>query len=275
MNNFNSELKEEYIEPVKISGMLLQSFFPPIDITEVEISKCKRALLFNLNTDEEEPVVEFRHYKVEREKYSIKKTISNILNLNKQDLSKFNNISDYVLKASGYTSGSDFDEPNLGVVDNETDKNKEKVRLFECGPRLNLKIYKIEEGFLKGNVVYHNIIKKSKKEIKEMIDQVKEKRKVKRERTKEQKINIKKKEEEIAISQQNNNLPNEEENDELDEETNQRFIENKMKSLKKDKSQKSLLNQKRIKEKKKKDADDFQMIPKKNMRQFNNMKKGK
>lgn len=31
--------------------------------------------MFNLNADEEEPTVEFRHYKVEREKYSIKKTV--------------------------------------------------------------------------------------------------------------------------------------------------------------------------------------------------------
>jgi hypothetical protein len=33
--------------------------------------------MFNLNTDDEEPSVEFRHYKVEREKYSIKKTVIN------------------------------------------------------------------------------------------------------------------------------------------------------------------------------------------------------
>ena len=33
--------------------------------------------MFNLNTDNEEPSVEFRHYKVEREKYSIKKTVTN------------------------------------------------------------------------------------------------------------------------------------------------------------------------------------------------------
>jgi hypothetical protein len=63
-----------------------------------------------------------------------------------------------VLKASGFTSGSDFDEPNLGVVENQTDNNnKTKVKLYESGPRLNLKIYKIQEGFLKGNVVYHSI----------------------------------------------------------------------------------------------------------------------
>lgn len=49
-----------------------------------------------------------------------------------------------------------MDEPNMGVVENQQDNNnKTKVKLFESGPRLNLKIHKIEEGFLKGNVVYH------------------------------------------------------------------------------------------------------------------------
>lgn len=44
----------------------------------------------------------------------------------------------------------------MGVVENQQDNNnKTKVKLFESGPRLNLKIHKIEEGFLKGNVVYH------------------------------------------------------------------------------------------------------------------------
>jgi hypothetical protein len=78
MNNFNNlELSSQFLEPVKIAGMLLQSFFPPIDITEIDINKCKRALLFNLNTEGEDPIVEFRHYKVEREKYSLKKTVYN------------------------------------------------------------------------------------------------------------------------------------------------------------------------------------------------------
>jgi len=108
----------------------------------------------------------------------LKKTISNILNNKKTDLSKFENIADYILKQSGFTSCSDNDDPNLGVVDiiqddeNKTEKvtkeekeNKDqiKVKLYEIGPRINLKIHKIEEGFLKGNVAFHAYMKKSKK----------------------------------------------------------------------------------------------------------------
>lgn len=94
------------------------------------------------------PVIEFRHYDIDIEKFSFKKTISNILNCKKTDLSKFQSISDYILKQSGFTSCSDNDDPNLGVVDiikdedmkNEEDekklmkkkqKNQKKKRIIE------------------------------------------------------------------------------------------------------------------------------------------------
>lgn len=31
------------------------------------------------------------------------------------------------------------------------------IRLHEVGPRLELKLYKIEEGFMQGNVVYNRV----------------------------------------------------------------------------------------------------------------------
>lgn len=75
------------------------------------------------------------------------------MNEKKVDLSKFNNISEYILKNTGYTSGSDMEDPKTGIVENA---EKTKIKLYECGPRLDLKVIKIEEGFMKGNVSYHN-----------------------------------------------------------------------------------------------------------------------
>ena len=73
-------------------------------------------------------------------------------------MSKFQSISDYILKQSGFTSCSDNDDPNLGVVDiikdedmkndeeeKKTDEkkteeskkeedNRVKVKLVELGP---------------------------------------------------------------------------------------------------------------------------------------------
>ena len=175
-------------------------------------------LLFNLNFEEDSngkcvPHVEFRHFDIDIEKHSIKKTISNIINNKKTDLSNFRNISEYILKQSGYTSCSDNEEPNLGVCSvikdeelksekvkpnlegNDDDKDKIKVKLYELGPRFNLKIHKIEEGFLKGNILYHSVMKKSKKEIKELMEKLKNKKKLKKNRKTEQENNISKKKE--------------------------------------------------------------------------------
>ena len=41
------------------------------------------------------------------------------------------------------------------------------IKLHELGPRLRLKLVKIEEGVCRGNVVFHSFVAKSKKEIKE------------------------------------------------------------------------------------------------------------
>ena len=219
MNGFNSnKISEAYQEPVKITAMLLQSFFPPINLNEIQLKKCKRVVLFNLTFEQSEdgaliPVIEFRHFDIDIEKYSMKKTISNIINNKKTDLSKFDNIADYILKQSGYTSGSDNEDPTLGlcevIQDQEmkAEKNKDengekiKVKLHEIGPRLNLKIQKIEEGFLKGNVTFHSYLKKSKKEIRELMEKIKLKKKTKKERKTEQEQNIAKKREDMTDEQ--------------------------------------------------------------------------
>jgi len=46
-----------------------------------------------------------------------------------------------------------MEDPKAGIVENA---DKTKIKLYECGQRLDLKVIKIEEGFMKGNVSYHN-----------------------------------------------------------------------------------------------------------------------
>jgi ribosome biogenesis protein SSF1/2 len=194
MNGFNKNIPEEFKLPVETSAMLIQSLFPPLNLSELQLKNCKRVVLFNLRMDDE-PVIEFRHFDIDIERHSIKKTISNIINNKKTDLSSFNNISDYILKQTGYTSCSDNEEAAVEIIeDKNKDDNKVKVKLVEIGPRIDMKVVKIEEGFLKGNVVYHSHIKKSKKEIKETMESIKEKKVLKKQRKEEQQTNVAKKE---------------------------------------------------------------------------------
>jgi ribosome biogenesis protein SSF1/2 len=163
------------------------------------MKKFKRVVLVNLNLNNNNiPELEFRHYDIDIQKYSVKKTISNLINnLGKtKDLSNYNNISDYILKHTGYSSCSDNEEEGqCEIIDEKKNKNeKTQIKLKEIGPRLNLSIFKIQEGFFKGNVVYHSLIKKSKKEIYEILSEKKNKEKEKKERQKIQDKNIKEKE---------------------------------------------------------------------------------
>ena len=70
--------------------------------------------------------------------------------------------------------------------------------MHELGPRMTMKLVKIEEGFCRGNVTHHSIIKLSKSEIKKQLDGLKGKRELKEKRKKEQEENVKRKEEKKA-----------------------------------------------------------------------------
>lgn len=85
------------------------------------------------------------------------------------------------------------------------------LKLHELGPRLRLKLVKIEEGLCRGNVTWHAFIKKSKKEIKEQMDVLKKKRELKADRKKIQEENVKKKQDLKDLSKKKVNFQNEEE----------------------------------------------------------------
>lgn len=212
LNGFsNSSIPAMYKEPLSIASTMFQSIFPPLNINELNVNQAKRSLLVNLNLDEnKEPVIELRHYDIDTEKSSGKKTISNILNMKKTDLSNFQNIADYILKQSGFTDASDNEDNEVNVISGKVNKlskdednskikitdNAMKVKLNEIGPRLSLKLIKIEEGFFKGNVAFHGLVKKSKKEIIAKSKELKEKKLEKQKRREEQEANVKRKEEE-------------------------------------------------------------------------------
>jgi ribosome biogenesis protein SSF1/2 len=71
------------------------------------------------------------------------------------------------------TSESEADDiPESRITLPEDFQGKKKntsvaIKLHELGPRLRLKLVKIEEGLCRGNVVYHAYVNKSKKEIKQ------------------------------------------------------------------------------------------------------------
>ena len=56
MNGFQSRAEDD---PMKIASLMIQSMFPPIKVQSMNLSTCKRIILFNLTENNE---IEFRHY---------------------------------------------------------------------------------------------------------------------------------------------------------------------------------------------------------------------
>ena len=296
MNGFNNtKIPEDFEAPMKIVSMMFQSFFPPVNLGEVQMKKFKRVVLINLRLNSNNiPELEFRHYDINIQKYSVKKTISNIINnLGKtKDLSNFNNISDYSLKHTGYSSCSDNEEEGNCEIINEKNKTNEKtqIKLKEIGPRLNLSIFKIQEGFFKGNVVYHSLIKKSKKEIYEILTEKKNKEKEKKERQKLQDKNVKdkeiKKQEQIKKQQEIEESKGifrknfKEENEQEEDDNNKEKKDKKFLGKKKFRDDDNKFqNVKNIQKKKKKNKlinpEKEVIMTKRSLKQFNKLKKYK
>lgn len=174
----------------------------------MNLSHCKRVVLFNLVTDPktDEPThIEFRHFGISARQRGINKSLKRVINSKNKtpNLSKYNDIADFIYsRGGGYSSESEIDdipEGKITLPEDFQDKKKNSsvaLKLHELGPRLSLKLVKIEEGVCKGNVVFHSYVKKSKKEIKEQMDELKKKRELKAERKRIQDENVKRKQQE-------------------------------------------------------------------------------
>lgn len=159
------------------------------------------------------------------------------------NLGKLDDVADYLLDpttgADGFTSGSESEPetdaevevlaPSTQKVHRRGNADKEKLRdrrdpranverkaikLHELGPRLRLRLTKVEEGVCGGKVMWHEYISKSKEEMREMEKVHGARRREKEARRAEQKANVEKKRKERRARGE----PEEEdEGDEMDE----------------------------------------------------------
>lgn len=162
------------------------------------------------------------------------------------NLGKLDDIADYFLDPSaaggGLTSGSESEvetdaevevlESNarktpghvqtkaISVDDSKTSRQegsgaeRRVVKLVELGPRLRLRMIKVEEGVCGGKVMWHEFITKSQEEVKNTENIWAERRREREQRKKVQKENIERKRKEKEVAGE----PGKEENEEMVEE---------------------------------------------------------
>lgn len=101
--------------------------------------------------------------------------------------------------------------------DSDERVERRRVKLVELGPRMKLRMTKVEEGLCSGKTMWHEHIHKSRQEIQELEKRWEQRRQEKEARKKQQKANVEKKKKEKAA---NGAKDNKEEDDDDDIEMN-------------------------------------------------------
>ncbi|CAG7927837.1 unnamed protein product [Penicillium olsonii] len=165
------------------------------------------------------------------------------------NLGKLEDAADYLLdpSAAGYTSASETEldtDAEVEVAESTTrrvlnkremqrqkaaEKGQDKpsatpgvekraVKLVELGPRLKLRLMKVEDGVCDGKIMWHDFITKSDKEVRKLDQSWDVKRKEKEQRKKLQKENIERKKKEKASAKANGKEVADDEDVDMDDE---------------------------------------------------------
>lgn len=191
LNNFNNEQIHH-----KLMATFFQNMFPTINIHTVNLSAMKRCVLFHFNSETE--MVEFRHYHIKVTPAGMSRPIKKLIKTQVPDLHKYKDIADFVMRGNVSESEAEDEEAKVTLPQDLPGRGNLKseqsmVKLTEIGPRMTLQLVKIEEEFCDGSVLYHGLIAKTKKEVKELKRKRAQKKKLKEARRKQQEENVERK----------------------------------------------------------------------------------
>ncbi|KAJ3741878.1 Brix domain-containing protein [Lentinula detonsa] len=202
-----------------------QSLFPSLSPQNLTLSSARRVVLVAYNPDRD--TIDLRHHIITVKPYGVSKRVRRVLEgvTTKSttgsvlDLGNEKDVADFLLRRrgepgpdGGYESAASSAESAAGddanavhLADDYVGRNNKKgqrraVRLDEVGPRLELRLVKITEGVpgKEGAVMYHEFVKKSKKEISAQNAAHAAKEKLRKERRVEQERNVARKKAEKA-----------------------------------------------------------------------------
>ena len=223
----SESVEKANVEKVVIS--MFQNIFPPLNPAKTQLNSIKR--VFMINKDPETSEISMRHYAIDIREVDISRNLKrlyrakNKLSKTVPNLHKKDDIASLILDhdVGAYTSESEVEDDSIVRVMDNNAKNtkttakkpeasnesqaaheehldqsaprKKAIKLTEVGPRLTLKLVKIEEGICSGKVLHHNYVKKTSAEIKALEKKHAQRMKLKEERRKEQEANLAKKKE--------------------------------------------------------------------------------
>lgn len=238
-NNFGDATAAPHIKLMRIT---FQALFPAINVATLNLTDCKRVVLFNLirrpkknsssytNTDnkigdvevsstnlagdgehDEEELVELRHYGIKASPVGVDRKVRRLIQANAPNLGRCQDISEYIFGSKGAdASNSSVGSNTAGAMsDSEAEDEtshvvlpqrylgrgnakhqKAALKLVELGPRLCLKLVKIERGLASGDVMYHAFQNKTPEEVNAQRMKVEQASQLKKQRREQQEANV-------------------------------------------------------------------------------------
>lgn len=192
MDAFDMSKPEE-----KLITVTFQNLFPAINVATVKLADCKRVLL--MRKDKESGCIEFRHYAILVKPAGLSRSVRSIVKARIPNLSKLADISEFVTGVAGLDPESEFEDESAQVElpddfgGHNYKSSQSVVKLQEIGPRMSLRLIKVEQGFCAGEVLYHAFISKEAKEVEALRQKMNAKAALKEKRKALQETNVQRK----------------------------------------------------------------------------------
>jgi len=190
LNNFKPSQEEPQVE---LMTQMLQSMVPPVAVqTTSELNKINRVVLFH-HLPQEDGLIEVRHYTVIARSVSLSRAVQKLRDgLLPRSIGTAESISE-VLTHDAALSDTDGEGEEVSLPEEVFFKRQQgrcRVKLVELGPRMTLKLLRVEVGLCEGEVIWHRYIEKTPEEVIKTRHAAKKRENMKRQRVKEQEENV-------------------------------------------------------------------------------------
>lgn len=198
LSNFDKSVQHE-----ALSATMLQNLFPTLNVAKARLATFRRVVLVHQLPEAEGGGAELRHYVIRAAPTGVTKGIKKLVRANKlPSLGRYSDMADFLERQasggglSGSESGAETDEEDQTELPQDyvgrlaRKSQRVSIKLTEIGPRLSLKLLKVEEGLCDGATLYHSLVSKSEEEAAETAARVQARQQLKAERKAAQAENV-------------------------------------------------------------------------------------
>ena len=197
LSGFDANVQQE-----KLCSTMLQNLFPTINAATMSIAACRRVLLLHKKPEAEGDGIELRQYMIKATPTGVSRGVKKLVRAqNVPSLGRYADVADFLLrgKSGAYSSGSEgeTDDEEKTELPQATHAAKQgqqvSIKLHELGPRMQMRLIKVQEGLCDGVTLYHALVQKSEAEVAQTDEKRRARDEAKTARREEQESNVQRK----------------------------------------------------------------------------------